>query len=66
MAALATAIGFDELVLAVGLVMVAASLWPAIGRLALLLPGAVLVWISLPAREPFVAKPADELARRKR
>lgn len=57
------AIGVDVLVLILGLVMVTVGLWPWIGRGALLVPGVVLTWLSLPSRLPFVLRP--DASRRK-
>ena len=55
----------DELALAVGLGLVTVGLWPSIGLLALVVPGAVIVWIVLPARGPFMARPPAPRAREK-
>ena len=48
---------FDELALAVGLGLVTVGLWPSIGVLALIAPGAAIVWIVLPARGVFIVRP---------
>lgn len=44
----------QEIVLVIGLVLVAVALWPKVGQLALLVPGVVLIWYALPARPPFM------------
>jgi len=43
-----------ELLLATGLAFITVALWPDLGVRALSVPGAVLVWLALPARMPFV------------
>lgn len=58
-------VGFDELLVAVGLALIAAALWPVVGRLALLAPGLVLVWIALPQRASFVRRIEDVPAKRR-
>ena len=58
-AAIAREIGREELVLCAGLALVAGGFWLVWTPGALLAPGAVLVWLSLPPRRPFVARPVD-------
>lgn len=57
----------DEVATMVALVLVTVALWPRFGRLTLLVPGIVLLWIALPVRRPFVARPEapDKSSRRK-
>lgn len=50
-------IGIDELLLLTGLVLLTAGLWPVLDRVALTVPGAVLVWMTVPTRARFVAPP---------
>ena len=57
-AALAREVGRDECALGLGLGLVTAGAWPVLGQGALALPGAVLIWLALPARSPFVVRPA--------
>lgn len=67
-AAIAAAVGIDELLLAAGLVLITVALWPVVNVSALLAPGVVMVWIALPTRAPFVPRatpPADAPARRR-
>lgn len=54
-----------EAALLVGVSMVTAALWPAVGRLALLVPGAVLVWLGLPVRQWFIERPVGSTQERK-
>ena len=61
--ALRTAIGVDELLLLAGLLLVTAGLWAQWGRLALVVPGAVFVWIALPCRTVFVLRPTSSAVR---
>jgi hypothetical protein len=56
-ATVVAAIGLDEALLAVSLTLITVALWPWVGRSALGVPGAVLLWISLPPRAPFVPPP---------
>lgn len=46
-----------ELNVLLGLVLVTAALWPTCGRAALIVPGTVLIWVSLPERSAFVKRP---------
>ena len=52
-------IGWDEVFLVAGLGLVVWGLWPVWERLALIVPGAVLVWIALPQRAAFMARPPE-------
>jgi len=60
-------VGPDELALVTGLVLVAIGFWDLWRPGAFLVPGAVLLWLALPARYPFVTRhgPEPETARRK-
>jgi hypothetical protein len=53
-AAAAGVLGLDELVLGAGLVLITVALWPLVGRVALLVPGLALTFLSFPTRAPFV------------
>lgn len=55
--AIAAVVGVDELQLLVGLTFVTVALWPLLARLALVVPGGILVWLALPSRAPFVHRP---------
>jgi hypothetical protein len=59
-AAVADVIGPDEILLAAGLTLVTVALWPVMGRVALIVPGVVLLWIAIPEREQFVRRPPTE------
>jgi hypothetical protein len=59
LAALAAAMGVDEILLLTALVLVVTGLWPLVGRSALLIPGLTLLWIALPQRAPFVARSSE-------
>lgn len=50
-------IGQVEFWLAIGLIMVGAGFWILHPALGLIVPGAVLCWIALPMRHPFVRTP---------
>lgn len=47
-------IGRDEVFLSTGLALLAVGGWHVWPPAAFLVPGAVLTWMSLPCREPFV------------
>lgn len=58
-------IGADEIVLTCGLGLLTAGLWTLCGWSALIAPGAVLTWMALPGRAPFVrSTSADQSERR--
>ena len=44
----------EEVLCVVGCVLAVWALWPTVGRLALLIPAGVLLWIALPARSWFM------------
>lgn len=52
-AAVRAEISRDEIVLAVGLILVTVALWPDFGIRSLIVPGAVFLWHALPTRAPF-------------
>ena len=56
-AAVVAVIGVDELLIVVALTLVTVALWPRFGRQALLVPGLVVLWVALPSRAPFIARP---------
>lgn len=47
----------DEANVLLGLALVTVALWPSVGRGALVVPGVVLIWVSLPERAAFVKRP---------
>lgn len=49
----------DEILLAAGCFFIVVALWPLIGRLSLIVPGSVLLWLSMPARKPFTVERSD-------
>ena len=59
LALLRSAVGVDEVILVAALLMITAALWPSLGWLALLPAGLVLLWISIPQRARFVARPSE-------
>lgn len=63
------AIGVDEVLLVVALLLIAAGMWQVWKPGAYLVPGIVLLWIVLPARAAFVVRPpaatSDKADRRK-
>ena len=60
MKAVMAAIGLDEIILGVGLVLLTVGLWAEFGWAALAAPGVVLVWIALPARSRLIASVVSE------
>jgi hypothetical protein len=52
-AAIGGAVGLDEILLAAALLLIGAGLWQAWRPGALLVPGAVLLWLTLPTRAAF-------------
>jgi len=64
---LAAAIGsvLEELAVATGAALVTVGLWPHLRVTALIVPGLVLLWIALPSRAAFVARPPEQPQRRK-
>lgn len=56
----------NELFVAVGVLCATVALWTEIGRLALIVPGIVLLWIGLPVRRWFIERPMFDEPRRKR
>ena len=50
----------------VALALVTTGLWALIGRVALVVPGVVLLWIVLPSRPPFVLRRPTEESHRRR
>lgn len=66
-AAIGAVVGPDEILLVVALALVTWGLWPLVGRMALIAPGAVCLWIALPSRAAFLVRPAaDDAAKRKK
>lgn len=50
-------VGLDDVVLVVALLLIAAGFWEAWRPGAFIVPGIVLLWLVLPSRAPFVARP---------
>lgn len=65
-AALARIVGADELGILLALILIAAGFWQAWRPGAALVPGAVLLWLVLPSRRPFIARPDDAPAARRK
>ena len=57
-------IGREEATVAAGVAMITVALWPAVGQLALLPAGAILVWVGLPSRARFIVPPESRRDRR--
>jgi len=53
----------DELLLALALVLVTSGLWSVLGSAALTVPGGVLLWIVMPSRAAFIARPPESAQR---
>lgn len=58
-------IGREEVTVATGVTMITVALWPAIGQLALLPAGVILVWVGLPSRVRFIVPGRDDRVRRR-
>lgn len=56
----ASAIQFDEILLATGLGLLAYGAGQAWAPAGALVPGAILVWMTLPKREGFLRRPSGE------
>lgn len=66
-ASIQNAVGLDEILVSIALVLVTVALWPTFARGALLAPGLVLLWVALPARSVFlIPPPVDKPKRRTR
>ena len=52
-------VGPDEALCLVGLGLVTCGAWPVLGQAALVLPGVVVVWLTIPSRRPFVSHPPE-------
>lgn len=63
-AAIAGIVGVDELLLVVGLVLITAGLWPVLDAVAFAVPGAVVLWIALPQRSPFVHRSTEDITKK--
>lgn len=50
----ASLVGRDELVLCIGLSLIAVGFWDWWRPGVALVPGALLVWIAMPVRQPFI------------
>ena len=53
-AAIEKHVGPDELGIATALVVLTIGLWPRLGRDTLIADGAILLWMFLPTRSPFI------------
>lgn len=63
--AVRSVIGVDEALLLTGVGLIVVALWPVLGRLTLVIPGAVIVWLALPPRLPFLHRPSREESTRR-
>ena len=55
----------NEIAVGLGLSLITVGLWPLAGFSALIPTGAVIVYLALPSRLPFVLHPSDAPSRRK-
>ena len=62
--AIVKGIGREELTVGAGVALITMALWPAIGQLALLPAGLILIWLGLPSRTRFIAPPDERRERR--
>lgn len=62
----AAVVGLDEVVLLLGLGLIAVGFWGFWPPGAFLCPGALLVWVALPSRKRFVDRPVSPVQRRTR
>lgn len=58
--AVAGAVSMGDVLLAVGLGLIAWGFWDVSRPVALGVPGAVLVWYALPPRPPFIERPREK------
>lgn len=56
---LASELDRTTIVLALGVILIAIGCWECWKPAALLVPGAILTWLTLPARVPFIASPPE-------
>ena len=64
--AIGAAIGWEEVLLLLALVLLTVGVWPVLGVPTLAIPGAVLLWLVLPQRTAFIARPSPDATQRKR
>ena len=62
--AVQSAVGIDEALFVAALVLLTTGLWSVIGSAALVAPGAVILWVALPSRSPFVVRPGEHRVNR--
>jgi hypothetical protein len=55
--AITSLVGANEIYIGAGLVLVSIGCWLVWRPAAFLVPGAVLLWMALPARLPFIVDP---------
>lgn len=58
--ALLAEIDAGDVALVLAVLLLTVTLWPSVGRLALLVPGSVALWLALPTRAVFIEKPMVE------
>lgn len=63
---LGSLVGADEVALLIAMGLIVTALWPWVGQGALLVPGLVLLYLALPARTSFIARPPQEPAARRK
>ncbi len=63
--ALTKAIGVEEALIYTALGLLAAGCWQVWQPGACLVPGAVMLWLYLPSRRPFIERPPAVVVRRK-
>lgn len=57
--AVTSVIAREELLVLAGLILLTHGLWPLLGQQALVAPGLVLLWIGVPQRVTFIARPPE-------
>jgi hypothetical protein len=54
----------NDCAIAFALIALAYGLWPSLGRGALVIPSLIVLWLSIPQREPLVKQPTPKVVRR--
>jgi hypothetical protein len=65
LAASSRLVGVEEVAIYLALGLMAAGCWQVWAPGACLVPGAVMLWMYLPQRQPFITRPPAPIARRK-
>ena len=55
----------ELIVVVLGVTLITIGIWPLAGRLALIVPGAIAVWLALPARASFIERLPPRVRRKR-